>query len=266
MSNENTKESLRVIGSWISVLPISKKQYFIHSILFIDAILIVFRNSYEPLIPSYVSIGLISFDLVVAFIWLIDLISKLSKTEDKINYAQTRWYKFVGLIPIPFFRFFLLLATAKLIIIIYKYIKRGEHNKEQFIDREMNFSFFNYFVDSISDAIFLNSLSRVEEVTRRVDFSKVSREIMLVHKEELKEAVENSLLSMKAVRTLNSIPMLSGLTKELTDDITQLIINTMELEIAGKILKETNLYMLKEMEKHVKELDLDRIVSENDIK
>jgi hypothetical protein len=248
-----------ILVQWLLFLPINKWQYFIHLILILDTILILVRNSYDALFSEYVRWGFIGFDLLVAFIWSFDLFNKLNVSEDKIQYARTRWYKFVGIVPIPFFRFFLFLATFKLIIITYKYIKRGESNKELFTDNEMHFSFFNFFIDSVSDAIFLNSLARVVEVTKRVDYSKVSKEIMLEHGEEVRAAVEKSLLSMKAVKSLNSLPILSNLTKELTDDVTRLILETLEMEITGKILKETNLYMLKEMDKHVRELSLDRI-------
>ncbi|HNM03505.1 MAG TPA: hypothetical protein PKK05_11380, partial [Leptospiraceae bacterium] len=61
------------------------------------------------------------------------------------------------------------------------------------------------------------------------------------------------------MKQLNAMPFFAGLTSQLSRDITEIMIETMENEVLGKITKDMNLYVLKEMDNHVRQLDLDRI-------
>jgi hypothetical protein len=258
---KNLRKLKIILKEWMAYFPISKRDYFNHSILILDCIFIISRISYQSLFSYSINIGFILFDFLVALIWTFDLFKRLKTKENKIEYLKTRWYKVLGLVPFPSFRLLLLLGTLKLIIITYKYIKRGEKNKELFLDREINFRFQDLIVDAVSDAIFLKSLERVEEVTKRLDFSEIAKKIMSEHRSELKKAVQVSLNSKTVVAQIKSFPFMSTLTDQLSEDVTELIIETIEMEVTGKILKETNLHVLKEMNMHVLKLDLDRITS-----
>jgi hypothetical protein len=198
-------------------------------------------------------------DLFVYIFWVSDIYKRSKSKEDKIQYFKGRFYYILGLFPFPIFRFFLLISTLKQAIIIYKYIKRGEKDKSLFLDRELNFTFFDFFIDAISDAIFLRSLNRVDEVMRRLEYDKISQEIMPKHREALRNIVRNSMNAKTAIGKLDSFPLLHGIADQMSEDVSNMIVETMETQVMGEIMKELNMYILKEMEKHVNELDLDRI-------
>ena len=67
-----------------------------------------------------------------------------------------------------------------------------------------------------------------------------------------------------SIGKINSIPIFSGIADQISIDVTNMMIETLENEIMGQIAKELNTYILREMERHVKELDLDRIANKND--
>lgn len=247
------------LREWKEFIPIPRREIFYHILLFIDCMLILFRVSYETLIPDRLNYGLLGFDFIISAIWAISFYGKVRKKDDKWNYIKDRWYHIAGLIPFPIFRLLLLLSTLKLIILVYKFIKRGEKNREEFLDKELHFRFQDIIVDTISDAIFLRSLQRVEEVVQRMEFDKISREILKSHRQEIQKMVSDSLNTKPFMKQLNTMPFFAGVTSQLSKDITEMMIETMENEVLGKIMKDMNLYVLKEMDNHVRQLDLDRI-------
>jgi len=253
------KKIFSAFREWSEFLPISKREYFYHVILILDCIMILIRISYETLLPFGVNRGVLIFDIGVVTLWGFDFIRRVRKSENKLDYSWNRWYNILGLFPFPVFRLFLLLITLKQAIIAYKYIKRGEKNRELFLDRELNFSFQNIIADSISDIIFLNALKRVEEVMSRLEYDKMTQEIFQRNRESIHKAVGDSLISKDFIGRLNSLPLLKGITGQLAEELTLIIIETIEAEVIGKVLKEINLFILREMVQHVKELDFDRI-------
>ncbi len=251
------------VKEWIQFLPISKRDYFKHFILIIDSILILFRVSYESFLNPSINLSIYFFDIFVYVYWAFDIFSKMKAREDSFGYIKNRLYYILGLFPFPIFRLFLLISTLKQGIIIYKYIKRGEKDQSLYLDRELNFTFFDFFIDTISDAIFLRSLERVDEVMSRLEYVKISKEIISAHKTSIQKVVRDSMSTKTAIGRINSIPIFNGLADQVSEDVTNMMIETMENEIMGKVLKELNIYILKEMERHVKQLDLDRITNNN---
>lgn len=250
------------LREWSTYLPISKKEYFFHILLILDLLLLLLKTSYELYFPNNLNLFIFFFDFIVASIWGIEFIKRIHGREEKFRYIQDRWYHLLGIFPIPIFRFFLFLITLKQSILIYKFIRRGEKNAAIFIDKEINFSFMDLFIDTISDAIFLRSLERVNEVVERLDFSKLSGPILESNRENLKIVVKDSLDNKTSIGKITSNPLFNGLSDQLSNDITNVIIETVENEVIGKISRELNIKLLKEMEKHVKELDLDRITAQ----
>ena len=156
------------IKEWTQFLPISKREYFKHIILILDCTFILFRVSYESFLTISINLSIYIFDILVYSYWAYDIYHKIRSSENSLGYIKNRIYYILGLFPFPIFRLFLLISTLKQGIIIYKYIKRGEKDQSLYIDRELNFTFFDFFIDTISDAIFLRSLERVDEVMSRL--------------------------------------------------------------------------------------------------
>jgi hypothetical protein len=245
-------------------IPTTRTDYFLHLLLVLDIGFILFKNSYEAILPRLAIGIIIGIDLFVLIFWGIRFLIRIKSKEDKIKYIQNSWYYIPGLVPLPSMRFFLLLSTVKLIIITYKFIKRGEKDILKFKDRELNFTFIDLFVDTISDAIFIRSLERVEEVVQGMDFSKLNSEVMEAHREEILLMVQNSLESKQAFKRLNEIPFLNGITKELSVEISETIIDGSKNPLLGKMMKELNLKIIYFMDERVRKLDLDRITSKPD--
>lgn len=260
MSMASKKNIWEIYLDWKNSLPITKKDYFFHTILILDCCLILFKDSYEGLIPYYsFSLAIFGFDFLVVTIWGISFLRRLKKQDDKLDYIFNRWYIVLGLFPFSLFRLFLLLATIKHILLILKYIQRGVKDRESFTDREFDVTFHSMFVDSISDAIYLNSLKRVEEVVNRLEFDKITKQIIDKYEDQLKRLVKESIQNKSVVGKLEAIPLLRGISAQLAEDVTSVILETMEAETTSNITRELNLFILKEMEANVKSLGLDRI-------
>jgi hypothetical protein len=225
----------------------------------------LFRLSYESFLSKNINLSLFLVDLFVYFYWATDIYKRSKSKDDPIHFFKGRYYYILGLFPFPIFRFFLLISTLKQGIIIYKYVKRGEKDKTLFLDRELNFTFFDFFIDTISDAIFLRSLTRVDEVMRRLEYDKISQDIMPKHREALKTIVRKAMNSQTAIGRLDSFPLFNGIADQMSEDVAGMIVEAMETQVMGDIMKELNIYILKEMEKHVNELDLDRITKAGDL-
>ena len=153
-------------------------------------------------------------------------------------------------------------ATLKLVIITYKFIQRGEKDTKQFISRELNFRFIDLFVDAISDAIFLRSLERVEEVVEKMDFQDLTKDILAKNKQDLGKAVKESLESKNFVKRINALPFMTEVTNKVSDEITEVLLETLSTEVVGNMLKEVNLRLLHVMDDRVRKLSLDRITEE----
>ncbi len=252
------------IRETIKFLPFTKGDYFKHLILILDCTLILFRVSYESFLSSNINLALFLIDVFVYIYWSFNIYRRVTAKDDRFNYLKNRIYYILGLFPFPIFRLFLLFSTIKQVIIIYKYIKRGEKNPSLYTDRDLNFTFFDFFIDTISDAIFLRSLERVDEVMSRLEYVKISKQIISSHKSDIRNVVRASMSTKTAIGRLNSFPLFTGIADQMSEDVTNMMIETMETEVMGNIMKELNLYILKEMEKHVRQLDLDRIVDSYD--
>ncbi len=255
---------IRFIQPWRPFIPTTGISYLLHLILIFDISLILFKNSYEAIIPKIATGGIIGIDFLVVILWGFRFIFRIKSKDDKLKYIQNSWYYIPGLLPFPSLRFFLLLSTVKLIIITYKFIKREEKDISKFKDRELNFTFIDFFVDTISDAIFIRSLERVKEVVEGMDFNKLNSEVMNSHKHEIILMVQNSLESKEGFKRLNDIPFLNGITKQLSTEISETIIENSKNPLLGNMIKELNLKIIYLMDERVRKLDLDRITSKND--
>ena len=147
-------------------------------------------------------------------------------------------------------------------IITYKFIKRGEKDTKQFISRELNFRFIDLFVDAISDAIFLRSLERVEEVVEKMDFQDLTKDILAKNKQDLGKVVKESLESKNFVKRINTLPFMTEVTNKVSDEITEVLLETLSTQVVGNMLKEVNLRLLHVMDDRVRKLSLDRITEE----
>ncbi len=260
------KSSIRIffenLHPWGPYIPISKKEYFLHIILFLDLVFFLFLNSYEAFLPRIYSGVSFLFDMFVVTLWGIQVIFKIGRSQNKFDFISTNWYLLPGLVPFPIFRFFLILATIKLVIITYKFIKRGEKDTKQFTSRELNFRFIDLFVDAISDAIFLRSLERVEEVVEKMDFQDLTKDILAKNKQDLGRVVKESFESKNFVKRINTLPFMTEVTGRVSDEITEVLLETLSTKVVGSMLKEVNLRLLHVMDDRVRKLSLDRITEE----
>ncbi|HNB99554.1 MAG TPA: hypothetical protein PLS71_15010 [Leptospiraceae bacterium] len=257
------RKLIEYLHHWGPYIPTSKKDYFLHIILFFDLIFILFLNSYEAFLPKIYSGAAFLFDMFVVTLWGVQVIFRIGRSPDKFEYISTNWYLLPGLVPFPIFRFFLALATLKLMIITYKFIKRGEKDTKQFIKRELNFRFIDLFVDAISDAIFLRSLERVEEVVEKMDFQDLTKDIIAKNKNDLGKVVRETLESKNFMKRVNALPFMQEVTSKVSDEVTEAILETLSTQVVGQMMKEVNLRLLHVMDDRVRKLSLDRITEED---
>ena len=261
--------SKKNIKYWISLLPGRRIDYFFLGLAVLDIFLLLFINNNENLlkifhIEDYLFVFTI-FDYLVIAAWCLYLYSRYRREDTtKINFITQHWYEFVGLVPLAFpFRPFLLLRAAKFAIAFYK-LGRSENDVSTMITRDITFRFRDIIVDTIADAVFMQSLQRVQEVMLRLDYSQLAHKAFQDHQEELREVVNEAIHSKSIVGELSKIPFLNTITDQLGEDISQIFMEVLETNTTGDIMKEITRGILQEMSQELKTLDLERITAQEE--
>jgi hypothetical protein len=242
-------------------LPGKTSDYALLFLAALDILLLVALDWYGKFLIEKATLAIIAFDFFVLTIWLLDLVLRLRRSKNRLEFVKTHWYEFAGLVPIPGFRLLLLLRAAKLVIAFYK-LGRSEQRFSRLITRDITFRFRDIIVDTIADAVFLQSLGRVEEVMSRLDYGKVASHAFEQKKPELEEIVTRSLAEKSMVGELSKIPMMGGFVSRLGKDVTGVIIEVMETEAVGTIFKDIIQQILHDMSDRVKVLDVERLTGQ----
>ncbi|MBE7440097.1 MAG: hypothetical protein HS115_16720 [Spirochaetales bacterium] len=242
-------------------LPGTKQEYLLLCLVALDNLLLVVMSTYRDFLGRQVVTAIIIFDFLTIGIWLIDYLVRLKRSKDRSYFMRAHWYELVGLVPVAGLRLFLLLRAAKLVIAFYK-LGRSEQKISRLITRDITFRFRDIIVDTIADAVFLQSLDRVEEVMSRLDYGRVAASVFESRKAELEEIVSRSLMQKSMVGELSRIPMMGGFTARLGKDVTAVIVEVMETEAVGAIFKGIVQQVLLEMSERVRLLDVERLTGQ----
>jgi len=251
----------KILNKYFKNLPGRPADYNLLLIAFIDIVLLMIINTYGVFLQKQYNFFVYGLDIMVILIWGIDLSLRVRKqlTEEKKRYyLLTHWYEVIGVIPIPLFRPFLLLRGVKLAIAFYKLEKSGEEISKT-LTREITFRFRDIIVDTIADAVFLQSLKRVEEVMIRLNYAELAKHVFKKYEKELTEVVKNSLYSTTMMGELSKVPFMKGFVNYAGEEISKVISEIMETEVFGNIMKEITKGILEEMYQRVQKLDVERI-------
>jgi len=251
----------KILNKYFKNLPGRTADYNLLLIAFIDIVLLMIINTYGVFLQKQYNFFVYGLDIMVILIWGIDLSLRVRKqlTEEKKRYyLLTHWYEVIGVIPIPLFRPFLLLRGVKLAIAFYKLEKSGEEISKT-LTREITFRFRDIIVDTIADAVFLQSLKRVEEVMIRLNYAELAKHVFKKYEKELTEVVKNSLYSTTMMGELSKVPFMKGFVNYAGEEISKVISEIMETEVFGNIMKEITKGILEEMYQRVQKLDVERI-------
>ncbi len=254
---------------WLRILPGTKLDYFFILLAAADTLVLFIRSSYSGLIsgklnlyffsvnPTLVIIGV---DILVVIIWFFYLYARLRHAENKLAYLKTHWYEIVGMIPLPtaVLRIFLLLRAAKFAIAFYK-LGRASRDVGEIETRDINFRFRDVFVDTIADAVFKQSLDRVEQVMERVDYSVLAHKSFDEHNEQLRQAIVEAIQSKSVFGELTRIPFMGAVTDRLGEELSDVVKEVLETEAAGNIIRGIILGVLAKMSERVSVLDVERI-------
>lgn len=236
---------------WLRALPGSGRDVFLLSFAVLDILLLLIYNSYKEILPKELYVYVIGFDFFVLTIWILELIAKFRKSKDPSSYFSMNWYEMIGVVPFYFLRPFLILRGIKLLIAFYKLGQSGQ-NLSDIVTREITFRFRDVIVDTIADAVFLHSLTRVEEVMIRLDYNELAKRAFELHQDRFHAKVNESLQSKFLLGELSKIPFMGEISKRLGEDISSMITEILENEVTGEIMKQVTEGILKEMANHVK--------------
>ncbi len=251
----------KILNKYFKNLPGRPIDYNLLLFAIIDIILLMISNSYGIFFPKVYNYFIIYMDIVLIIVWGFDFLFRIrkEKTEkDKRHYIYTHWYEVVGLIPIPILRPFLLLRGVKLAIAFYKLEKSGEEISKA-LTREITFRFRDIIVDTIADAVFLQSLKRVEEVMIRLNYGELAKVAFKKYEQELTEVVKQSLYSTTMMKELSKVPFMNSFVNYAGEEISRVISEIMETEVFGNIMKEITKGILKDMYERVQKLDIERL-------
>ncbi|WCL48630.1 hypothetical protein [Leptospira sp. GIMC2001] len=259
--NKKVKFFKRLVN-FFSRIPGSGKDQFFLSIVLLDLIFFLFQNSYGNFFPSNVLLAFLIFDLCVVTIWGFDVLKRFYHYENKWQFFQIYWYEILGVLPFNFFRPFLLLRALK-IWIAYAKLFGNDKDVSKLTTVELSFRFKDILLDSISDAVFLKSLSRVEEVMVHLNYSSLSKSIIDRHQSQIIEEFNKSIKEKEFAGALSRIPFMENISKNIGEDIGQVLKEVMETEVMGEIIKEFTQAILSQMAQKVKSLEVERIVGED---
>lgn len=270
-SSESRKEPGRIrrtLKFWYSVLPGRKIDYFLLTLAALDVLLLLVRATYggilgkgAPELLKFINPSIIVFDIFVVISWFFYFISRLRRSHNRMEFLRTHWYEILGMIPLIVFRPFLLLRIMKFAIAFYK-LGRSERSVSGMITRDITFKFRDIIVDTIADAVFIRSLQRVEEVMLRLDYSELAHRAFQNHREEIRNAVNDALRSKSIVGEISKIPFMGGVADRLGEDLSQVIMEVLETNAAGNIMKDVTRGILGEMGERVRLLDVERITGQ----
>lgn len=250
----------KLLSKYFKNLPGRPFDYDLLLLLYIDIILLLVNNSYGLFLRREINFSIILFDIFVITTFGIDLFIRLKKNKEsqKIRYILTHWYEIIGIIPFPILRIFLLLRGVKLAIAFYKLGKTDEEISRA-LTREITFRFRDIIVDTIADAVFLQSLKRVEEVMLRLNYAELAKYSFKKYEQELTQVVKRSINSTTMMKELSKVPFMSTVIDYSGAEISKVISEVMETEVFGNIMKEITKGILKEMYERVQKLDIERI-------
>ncbi|MCS7204255.1 MAG: hypothetical protein NZ853_01000 [Leptospiraceae bacterium] len=256
----------KILSKKFKNLPGRPADYDLLLLAFVDVILLFFSNSYGFLLPTFINSIIIVFDFITISIWGFDLFIRLrkeKKEEMKYKYLLNHWYEVAGIIPFQVLRPLLLLRGVKLAIAFYKLGKSDEEISKA-LTREITFKFRDIIVDTIADAVFLQSLKRVEEVMVRLNYSELAREAFKKYENELADVVKKSLNSKTTIGELSKLPFMGNIANYAGEEMSKVISEIMETEVFGNIMKEITKGILKEMYERVQKLDIERITGKKE--
>lgn len=248
------------IRYWRSVLPGSRRDYILLTLVVVDVAFIMTATPFAALLPREVTLGALAFDIFVAALWGLYFLQRLFREKDRLAYARTHWYEVVGLLPLQPLRIFLLMRGVRLAIAFYK-IGKSEQRVSRLLTREFTFRFRDVIVDTIADAVFKRSLERVEEVMRSLDYVTLAHDIMASRAEELQSVVGEAVQQKSIVGELKKIPLMGGFADRLGDDIGQVVVEVLETRVLGDIMKDITGGILYAMHARLKQLEVERIVT-----
>ncbi|MBI3396034.1 MAG: hypothetical protein HY042_09375 [Spirochaetia bacterium] len=252
------KKSLRY---WLRVLPGTPYEYFLLTLAAADVVLLFARQSYAEFIAAEWSRAVIAFDFGVLFLWLIDFVARARREKDRLQFVLTHWYEILGMVPVFMVRPLLLLRAAKLAIAFYK-LGSSEQDVSRLLTRDITFRFRDVIVDTIADAVFLQSLDRVEEVMVRLDYHKLAQKAFGDHEAKLRDVVNEALHSKSVVGDLSKVPFMSPIANKLGEEVSRVIVEILETEVTGNIMKGITQGILIEMRERVRVLDIERLTGQ----
>ena len=248
----------RGLRHWLRAIPGTGRDYLLIFLAAVDVVLIMFRNTFEVIVPVNVSYGLIAYDFGVLTFWGIDFFFFFFKDKARVSFALAHWYEIVGLLPFSVLRVFLLLRAAKLAIAYYK-LGRAEQDVSRMVTRELTFRFRDVIIDTIADGIFARSLTRVEEVMLRLDYPTLSRAALERHEPRIRAAVSETLQSRSFTAELARIPFMNRVVAMMGSDISDIVVEILRDDLIGDVFHDITEAVLRDMHRNLKELDLERL-------
>lgn len=261
--NPNKETSIfKKIRYFFRTIPGSKKDHFFLSMVLLDLFFFLVENSYRSILSKDILVFFLGFDFFVIFIWGLDLFKRFRRAEDKVEFLFIYWYEILGILPFNFFRPFLLLRALK-IWLAYIKLFGSEKDIAKLSTKEITYKFRDMFINTISDAVFLKSLDRVEEVMIRLDYAKLSKSIIEKYEARLLYEFNRSMKTKEVAGAMARMPLLEKFAQQMSEDYAKVFKEMLETEVMGEIIKEFTREIMRRMASQVKSLEKERIVGQD---
>jgi len=246
------------IKFWIHLFPASKRDYFLFFLTLLDVVLLEVNNTFKVFLNPYFITGVVIFDFLVIFIWFLDFRKRYKNHENKLEYISINWYEIVGILPFSVLRPFLFLRAVKMGIAAFK-LANANIDPNKLKTREVYIKFSEVFIDTISDKVFLQSIDRVRDVMRRLEYDKLVDTIFTSYEKEIQSSVREALYQKTSLKDLTKLPFFNMIEGKLSAEITSSMKDLMKSEIIAEVARAITSEILDQMEKRVTMLDAERI-------
>ncbi len=246
------------IKFWIRLFPASKRDYFLFFITLLDVVLLEVNNTFKVFLNPYFISGVVIFDFLVIFIWFLDFRKRYKNHENKLEYISINWYEIVGILPFSVLRPFLFLRAVKMGIAAFK-LANANIDPDKLKTREVYIKFSEVFIDTISDKVFLQSIDRVRDVMRRLEYDKLVDTIFTSYEKEIQSSVREAVYQKTSLKDLTRLPFFNMIESKLSSEITSSMKDLMKSEIIAEVVRTITTEILDQMEKRVTMMDAERI-------
>lgn len=236
--------------------PVGREDWVMLVIAAADVLLLLAKDVYGSFLPQLAERIIVGVDLVIVGIFAIEFLTEMFRASSKLRYTKNHWYEVVGLVPIAHwgFRAFRLVRLLRYWVVLHvppgRYHDRSWHAA---LVRGIIGHYRGVLLEEITDPIVLASISAIEGPLTRARFAGTIGERLDTRRENIQAVVREAVENTKGVGPLLSTRTGRRLVIQVTNEVLDQVILTLESDELNQVLSESIQDVLDELREKVRE-------------